>query len=106
MAQRRFLVGTYTTRRSSRGLYLCAMDGEGRIGVLGECAMTDPSFVVLHPRLPLAYVVNETPAELGDVTIVEIDGDRLIERGRVNATRFGWRKSADQVLQRIRDVNP
>ena len=81
MTQRRFLVGTYTTQRASRGLYLCAMDAAGRIGVLDECVLADPSFVVLHPRLPLAYVVNETPTDHGEVSAVAIEGDRLVARG-------------------------
>lgn len=82
---RRFLVGTYTTRRASRGLYLCTMDERGKVAVVDVCAMTDPSFVVLHPRLPLAYVVNETPSQHGDVSIVAIDGDRLTERRRISS---------------------
>jgi 6-phosphogluconolactonase len=83
--QRRFLVGTYTTQRSSRGLYLCTLDERARIAIVDVCAMTDPSFVVLHPRLPLAYVVNETPSQHGDVSIVAIDGDRLTERRRISS---------------------
>ncbi len=82
---RRFLAGTYTTQRASRGLYLCSMDERGRVAIVDVCAMTDPSFVVLHPHLPLAYVVNETPAQQGDVSIVEIDGDRLIPGSRVSS---------------------
>jgi len=85
MTQRRFLVGTYTTQRASRGLYLCTMNPAGRIDVLDECVMPDPSFVVLHPRLPLAYVVNETPADLGEVSVVAIEGDRLLARARVSS---------------------
>ena len=54
MSERRFLLGTYTTQRTSRGLYLCAMQPSGAIGVIDVCEMTDPSFVVLHPALPLA----------------------------------------------------
>ena len=83
--QRRFLVGTYTTQRASRGLYLCTMDERGRVAIVDVCAMTDPSFIVLHPRLPLAYAVNETRAQHGDVSIVAIDGDRLTERRRISS---------------------
>ena len=84
MLQRRFLVGTYTTQRASRGLYLCAMDPSGRIDVVDACEMADPSFVVLHPTLPLAYVVNETPTGHGCVSAVAI-GDRLEPRQRVDS---------------------
>ncbi len=82
---RRFLVGTYTSQRASRGLYLCAMDANGDIGVLAECQTPDPSFVVLHPRLPMAYVANETPADPGGVALVELGRDHLIERQRVSS---------------------
>jgi 6-phosphogluconolactonase len=70
--RRRFLVGTYTTQRSARGVYLCALDERGRIDVLDVCACADPSFVVLHPRLPLAYAVNESPSGHGGISIIEV----------------------------------
>ncbi len=82
---RRFLVGTYTSHRASRGLYLCAMDANGDIDVLAECQTPDPSFVVLHPRLPLAYVVNETPAAPGGVALIDVGRDHLIERQRISS---------------------
>ena len=85
MSERRFLLGTYTTQRSSRGLYLCAMQPSGAIGVIDVCEMTDPSFVVLHPALPLAYVVNETPTGHGCVSVVAVDGDRLEQRQCVDS---------------------
>jgi 6-phosphogluconolactonase len=75
--QRRFLVGTYTTQRRARGVYLCALDEDGRIDVLDVCACADPSFIVLHPRLPLAYAVNEPPAGHGGISVIEVEGDRL-----------------------------
>ncbi len=80
MTARRFLVGT-----SSKGLYLCVLDATGRIGVLDVCAVADPSFVVVHPRLPLAYAVNETPGRNGGVSVVQIDGNRLSARQRVDS---------------------
>ena len=80
---RRFLVGTYTSDRAARGLYLCALDARGRIDVRGVCATDDPSFVVLHPRLPLAYVVNELPNRDGAVSAIALDGDRMTVRQRV-----------------------
>lgn len=57
----------------------------------------------------LYFDPDDTEGLLRQVDALERDpalADRLIERGRVNATRFGWRKSADQVLQRIRDLKP
>jgi 6-phosphogluconolactonase len=83
MVERRFLVGTYTTQRASVGLYLCSMNAVGHIEVLDASAMPDPSFVVVHPRLPLAYVVNETPTGHGEVSLIAIDDDRLQLREHV-----------------------
>ena len=85
MLERRFLVGTYTTQRASQGLYLCTTDAAGRINVLDVCALPDPSFVVLHPRLPLAYAVNETPGDPGGLSVIAIDGDRLVALERVSS---------------------
>ncbi len=89
MSGRRFLVGTYTTttttQRASRGLYLCSMDSSGRIEVDDACATPDPSFVVVHPRLPLVYLVNETPTDHGHVSVVAVAGDRLEVRQRVSS---------------------
>ncbi len=85
MSERRFLVGTYTTQRTARGLYLCAMDPSGRIEVIDACETADPSFVTLHPTLPLVYVVNETPTERGGVSVIAIDGNRLQQRQRVDS---------------------
>ena len=79
---RQFLVGTYTSDRAARGLYLCAID-RGRIDVRDVCETDDPSFVVLHPRLPLAYVVNEVPNRDGAVSAIALDGDRMAVRQRV-----------------------
>lgn len=79
MTMRRFLVA------GSQGLYLCALDASGRIDVVDKCGVDDPSFVVVHPRLPLAYVVNETPGRNGGVSVVELAGNRLIARQRVDS---------------------
>lgn len=85
MAARRFLVGTYTTQRDARGVYLCTMSASGRIDILDECAMRDPSFVVLHPALPVAYAVNETPDPHGGLSVIDIDGDHLALRQQLNS---------------------
>jgi len=85
MSERRFLVGTYTTQRASRGLYLCSMQSSGRIDVHDACEIPDPSFVVLHPTLSIAYAVNETPTGHGCVSAVAIADDRLEERQRVDS---------------------
>jgi len=85
MSERRFLVGTYTTQRASQGLYLCTMDAAGRIDVLDACPLPDPSFVVLHPRLPLAYAVNETPDDPGGLSVIAIVDARLVARQRVSS---------------------
>jgi 6-phosphogluconolactonase len=82
IVRRRFLVGTYTSDRTARGVYLCSMDPAARIDVHDVCASPDPSFVVVHPRLPLAYAVNETPDGDGELSVISIDGDRLHARQR------------------------
>jgi 6-phosphogluconolactonase len=82
---RRFLVGTYTSDRASRGLYLCALGDGGRIDVRGACEVDDPSFVVLHPRLPLAYAVDELPTGDGAVSVIALDGDRMTVRQRIGS---------------------
>ena len=40
---------------------------------------------MLHPALPLAYVVNETPTGHGCVSMVAVDGDRLEQRQCVDS---------------------
>jgi len=82
---RHFLVGSYTSERASRGLYLCALADDGRIEVRAVCATDDPSFVVSHPRLPLAYAVNELPQRDGGVSVIALDGDRMTVRQRVGS---------------------
>jgi glycosyltransferase involved in cell wall biosynthesis len=45
---------------------------------------------------------------LRQVNVLESDPAvcaRLVERGRVNAERFGWQKSADRLLQFLRNMN-
>jgi 6-phosphogluconolactonase len=85
MQEQRFLVGTYTTQRASRGVYLGTMDASGRIDIHDVCASPDPSFVVVHPQLPLAYAVNETPQGHGELSVIAIDGDRLHGRQRISS---------------------
>ena len=74
------LVGTYThalpTRgdaaRVAQGVYLVACAADGHIEVRGVVACDDPSFVVLHPHLPLAYAVNERSGAPGGLTVIAI----------------------------------
>jgi 6-phosphogluconolactonase len=82
---RKFLVGTYTSNRASRGLYLCALHERARVDVLGVVETDDPSFVVVHPRLPLAYVVNELPKQDGAVSVIALEEDRMAVRQRVES---------------------
>jgi 6-phosphogluconolactonase len=81
--QQRFLVGTYTTERQARGVYLCTLAADGRVDVLDVCACDDPSFVVCHPHLPLAYAVNELPAGHGGISVIEIGDGRLSLRSTI-----------------------
>ena len=73
----RALIGTYTTGYSSAGLYLVDVGANGHVEVQGVVASVDPSFVVLHPQLPLAYVLNETAAAPGGLQVFELAGDSL-----------------------------
>jgi hypothetical protein len=74
------LVGTYTHAQPARGdagrvaqgVYLVACAADGRIEVRGVAACDDPSFVVLHPRLPLAYAVNERSGAPGGLTVIAL----------------------------------
>lgn len=54
-------VGTYTEGKRREGLHVLRMDA--RTGALSHVAAADvgpdPSFVALHPRLPVLYAVNE-----------------------------------------------
>jgi 6-phosphogluconolactonase len=79
------LVGTYTSNRASRGLYLCALREQACIDVLAVCETDDPSYVIVHPRLPLAYVVNELPKRDGAVSVIALDRERPAVRQRVES---------------------
>ncbi len=72
----RALIGTYTTGYSSAGLYVVDVHPDGRVEVQDVVASVDPSFVVLHPRWPLAYVVNETAEAPGGLQVISLDRDR------------------------------
>jgi 6-phosphogluconolactonase len=56
------LVGTYTNKTQSKGIYAFSYDPEtGKLTPKGVAAETpDPSFVVIHPNGKFAYAVNET----------------------------------------------
>ena len=56
------LVGTYTHKTESKGIYAFSYDTEtGKLTPKGVAAETpDPSFVAIHPSGKYAYAVNET----------------------------------------------
>jgi len=56
------LVGTYTHKTASKGIYAFSYDTEtGKLTPKGVAAETpDPSFVAIHPNGKYAYAVNET----------------------------------------------
>ncbi len=56
------LVGTYTNKTQSKGIYAFSYDAEtGKLTPKGIAAETpDPSFVVIHPNGKFAYAANET----------------------------------------------
>jgi 6-phosphogluconolactonase len=59
------LVGTYTHKTASKGIYAFSYDAEtGKLTPKGVAAETpDPSFVAIHPSGKFAYAVNETGKE-------------------------------------------
>lgn len=73
-------VGTYTEGKRRPGLHVLRMDE--RTGVLTHVATADvgpdPSFVALHPRLPVLYAVNELTEyagqKSGSVAAFALDG--------------------------------
>ena len=56
------LVGTYTHKTASKGIYAFSYDTDtGKLTPKGVAAETaDPSFVAIHPNGKYAYAVNET----------------------------------------------
>ncbi len=56
------LVGTYTNKTPSQGIYAFSYDAEtGKLTPKGIAAETpDPSYVVIHPNGKFAYAANET----------------------------------------------
>jgi 6-phosphogluconolactonase len=56
------LVGTYTNKTQSKGIYAFAYDSEtGKLTPKGIAAETpDPSFVIIHPNGQYVYAANET----------------------------------------------
>jgi 6-phosphogluconolactonase len=55
-------VGTYTTKRDSKGIYVYRFDpATGKLAPAGLAAESaDPSFVAIHPNGKYLYAVNET----------------------------------------------
>jgi 6-phosphogluconolactonase len=84
MRNAQLLIGSYTSRQTSghtsaqtgRGLCYCEIDAAGAVRVIADLQLADPSFVAMHPHLPIAYVVNETPQASGGITRVAIDAGR------------------------------
>src|SRR5215475_11133376 len=73
------LVGTYTAKTQSKGIYAYGFDpGTGKLTEAGVAAETpDPSFLVVHPNGKFVYAVNEGPvtddAKHGAVTAFSMD---------------------------------
>jgi len=76
MGQTELLIGTYTTGRPGQGLWWCTLADGGHIEPVHCLALRDPSFLATHPRLPIAYAVEETPTESGVVVTLGIDRAR------------------------------
>ena len=62
------LVGTYTTKTGSAGVYRFRMHpGTGALAALGTSDVgPDPSFLAVHPRRPVVYAVNEVEQYEGE----------------------------------------
>ncbi len=62
-------VGTYTRDSSSEGIYSCLFDTkEGNIEIIGTTGgLDDPSFIAIHPRIPVIYAVAELLSSEGTV---------------------------------------
>jgi 6-phosphogluconolactonase len=69
------LVGTYTHKTASKGIYAFSYDTEtGKLTPKGVAAETpDPSFVAIHPNGQYAYAVNETGKQ-SSVSAFALDG--------------------------------
>jgi 6-phosphogluconolactonase len=69
------LVGTYTNKTQSKGIYAFSYDAEtGKLTPKGVAAETpDPSFVAIQPSGQYAYAVNET-GEQSTVSAFRLDG--------------------------------
>jgi 6-phosphogluconolactonase len=79
------LVGTYTNKTQSKGIYAFSYDTEtGKLTPKGVAAQTpDPSFVAIHPNGKYAYAVNEAgkqstlsafrlDAQSGQLTLLDV----------------------------------
>ena len=67
-------IGTYT-RRGGKGIYVTRFDTEtGQIGEVTLAAeASNPSFLALHPNLPILYAANELAEGGGQVSAFAID---------------------------------
>lgn len=64
------LVGTYTTKTTSKGIYAYRFDpGKGQLTAIGVAAESvDPSFLAVHPNGKYLYAVNEIGNFNGEVS--------------------------------------
>src|SRR5690349_14041782 len=89
-------VGTYTTKQSSKGIYVYRFDSSsGQLTSIGLAAeSTDPSFLAVHPSGKYLYAVNEVDEfggqKSGAVTAFQIDHKTgLLKALNQQATRGG-----------------
>jgi 6-phosphogluconolactonase len=89
-------VGTYTTKQSSKGIYVYRFDAtSGQLTSVGLAAeSTDPSFLAVHPSGKYLYAVNEVDEfggqKSGAVTAFQIDHKSgLLKVLNQQATRGG-----------------
>ncbi|WP_165900747.1 lactonase family protein [Microbispora triticiradicis] len=75
------VIGGYTpdTEGSGPGLTVARPDAEGRLEAVAETAVSGPSFVAGHPRLPLLYAVLEREGE-GGLAVLAAGEDRAAPR--------------------------
>ena len=75
MSRPGLVIGGYTpdTEGSGPGLTVARQHPDGRLEVVAETAVSGPSFVIAHPRLPLLYAVLERAEDGGLAVLADED---------------------------------
>lgn len=75
MSRPGLVIGGYTpdTEGSGPGLTVARQHPDGRLEAVAETAVSGPSFVIAHPRLPLLYAVLERAEDGGLAVLADED---------------------------------